>query len=251
MTGPRHRWLHAFVDVPPQSADRSARFWAAVAGARIGAPWPGHPEFRSLEPATGTRYLHVQAHDGPPRVHLDLVSADVAADTARLVELGAVAHTRERWWQVLTSPGGQPFCLVEEGQPRARPDPVRWPGGHRSRVAQLALDIPAARYDAECAFWRAVTGWADRTGRRPEFRWLLPPAAAPLQLLLHRLGDDDPDQRVRGHLDIGTDDIAAEVGRVTQLGATVTADRQGHGGGWVTLRDPIGLPFCVTPQPPD
>ena len=43
MTGPRHRWLHAFVDVPPQSADRSAGFWAAVAGARIGAPWPGHP----------------------------------------------------------------------------------------------------------------------------------------------------------------------------------------------------------------
>jgi hypothetical protein len=243
---PRYRWMHAFLDVPADLADRAAGFWAAATGSRIGAPWPDHPEFRSLEPPTGTRYLHVQRHDGPPRLHLDLDTPDVDAETARLVELGATAHDRHRWWQVLTSPGGQPFCLVRQDAPRSRPGPVRWPGGHRSRVAQLVLDIPAAVHPAECAFWRAATGWPERTGRRTEFRWLDPPPESPLQLLLHRLGVDDPGTAVRAHLDIGTDDLDAEVRRVVRLGAAV-ADEHGR---WVALRDPVGMPFCVTPVPP-
>ncbi len=125
---------------------------------------------------------------------------------------------------------------------------MRWPGGHRSRVAQLVVDAPADRFDAECAFWAAATGWSERTGRRPEFRRLLPPASSPLQLLLHRL--DERDAPVRAHLDIDTDDIDAEVRRLVALGAAVTAASE-HGGSWVTLVDPVGLPFCATPQPPD
>jgi len=241
-----HPWLHAFLDVPAGLVEPTARFWAAAGGAEIGTPWPEHPEFRSLEPRTGSRYLHVQRHDGPPRLHLDLTTPDVDAEAARLVALGATAGVRERWWQVLTSPRGLPFCLVQETPGRSRPAPVRWPSGHRSRVAQLALDVPAGRYPAEWEFWRATTGWSKRRGRRPEFRWLLAPDSAPLQLLVHRLGEDTG--AVRAHLDIGTDDIAAEVRRLVELGATVTAE---HGGSWVTLADPTGLPFCVTPQPPD
>ena len=144
---------------------------------------------------------------------------------------------------------GLPFCLVEEGPGRVRPEPVRWPSGHRSRVTQLALDVPADSYRRECEFWRAATGWPERAGTRPEFRTLLPPDTAPLQLLMHRR--DDRDGPVRAHLDIGTDDIDAEVRRVLELGATKLADRRTHGGPWLTLTDPIGQPFCVTPQPPD
>lgn len=236
-------WLHAFLDVPAERAEPAARFWAAACGAEIGRPWPGHPEFRSLEPATGSRYLHVQQHGGVARVHLDLTTPQVDAETARLVALGATAGTRERWWQVLRSPGGLPFCLVEETPGRSRPAVVRWPGGHRSRVDQLVLDVPVDRYDREWAFWAAATGWAERAGRRAEFRRLLPPAGSPLQLLLHRL--DERATPVRAHLDIGTDDVDAEVRRLVELGATVTADRNAHGGSWVTLADPSGLPFCT------
>lgn len=244
-----HPWLHAFLDVPAEHADPAARFWAAASGAEIGAPWAEHPEFRSLEPATGSRYLHVQRHSGPPRVHLDLTTPRIETEAARLVALGAVTGARFRWWQVLHSPGGLPFCLVEETPGRSRPEPVRWPGGHRSRVAQLAVDAPADRYDAECAFWAAATGWTERTDRQPEFRRLLPPDSSPLRLLLHRLGERDAP--VRAHLDIGTDDVDAEVRRVVALDAAITAGPAEHGGSWVTLVDPVGLPFCVTPQPPD
>jgi hypothetical protein len=170
-----HPWLHAFLDVPAEHAETAARFWAAASGAEIGAPWPEHPEFRSLDPATGSRYLHVQRHSGPPRLHLDLTTPQVDAEAARLVALGAVAQTRFRWWQVLRSPGGLPFCLVEETPVRSRPEPVCWPGGHRSRVARLVVDAPADRYDAECAFWAAATGWSESTNGRPEIRSLRPP----------------------------------------------------------------------------
>ena len=237
-------WLHAFLDVPDELAEPTARFWAAVTGAAIGAPWPGNPEFRSLEPAAGSRYLHVQRHGGPPRLHLDLTSPDVDAEAARLVGLGAAAGVRERWWQVLTSPGGLPFCLVTETPGRSCPAAVRWPGGQRSLVDQLVLDVPADRYDAECRFWRETTGWTPQACRRPGYLRLLPPSTSPLQLLLGK--GSGPADTVRAHLDLGTDDVTAEVRRVVALGATGTTDQASEGGTRVPMTDPAGLTFSVT-----
>ena len=45
------------------------------------------------------------------------------------------------------------------------------------------------------------------------------------------------------HLDIETDDVEAEVQRVLELGAIVHERRSGY----VILRDPGGLVFCVVP----
>ncbi len=47
----------------------------------------------------------------------------------------------------------------------------------------------------------------------------------------------------RVHLDIETDDTAAEVARPEGLGAVRVSER----GGCVQLRDPAGLVFCVVP----
>lgn len=246
MTRP-YPWLHAFLDVPDELAEATARFWAAATGARIGAPWPGHPEFRSLEPATGSRYLHVQRHGGPPRVHLDLTTPDVDAETARLVRLGAVAGARERWWQVLASPGGLPFCLVTETAGPSCPAAERWPGGHRSRVDRIVLDVPADADDTESRFWPEATGWTEQTDAPPGCRRLRTPSGSPLELWLHRLGAGEAGP-VRAYLELGTDDVAAEVRRVVRLGATVVADRAGPAGSSVTLTDPAGLPFVVTPR---
>ena len=244
-TGPV-RWLQAFLDVPSELFAETTAFWAAVTGATPVAPWPEHPQFRALAPPTGTRYLHVQSHDGASRVHLDLTSPDIEGDAGRLIDLGARPIRRDRWWQVLNSPGGLPFCLVAETPGRLRPDPVRWPGGHRSRVAQLTVDVPATGYEAECRFWQSATGWSERVGRRPEYRWLLPPTSSPMQLLLHRL--DEATGPTRAHLDIGTDDVPAETRRVRELGATPRPEQPGDD--WTVLTDPADLPFCVTPQPP-
>ena len=50
----------------------------------------------------------------------------------------------------------------------------------------------------------------------------------------------------RVHLDIGTDDVDAEVARLIGLGATVVERVQR----WVVMQAPTGQRFCVIPQDP-
>ena len=93
------------------------------------------------------------------------------------------------------------------------------------------------------AFWRAATGWRWREGNGDEFAGkLFPPAGSSAQLLFQKLGSDDPATAVRAHIDLGADDLEAEAGRLVGLGA----DRLGPGRGWIVLRDPVGMIFCVT-----
>ena len=112
---------------------------------------------------------------------------------------------------------------------------------------QVVVDVPAERFDAELAFWRDATGWADEPVRRPEFRRLVHREESPVQLLVQRLGPDDGGTAARAHLDLGTDDLPAEVARVRELGAEVTGEHER----FTALRDPVGLPFCVTANDPD
>jgi hypothetical protein len=236
-------WMHAFVDVPPGSFDRSCEFWSAATGWPTGAPWDDHPEFRTLRPPDGDPYLHLQRISGPPRIHLDLISGDVDGDRAAHLSLGATAVERHPWWQVMTSPGGMPYCLVSEDHRRRRPAATRRPDGHLSRVARLCVDVPAASFDGEVAFWRTATGWPPDSTRLPESAQLTTPTTCPLGFLLQRLGPGDPGP-VRAHLDLETDDLAAEVERLRRLGASVRAALR-----WAVLADPAGLPFRVLPEP--
>jgi Glyoxalase-like domain len=114
-------------------------------------------------------------------------------------------------------------------------------------LVQLCVDVPHERYEAEIAFWRAATGWADEEVDAPEFHRLVHRSESPLQLLVQRLGRDDGGSRVRAHLDLGSDDVEAEVRRLEALSARVLSP----GDGFVVLRDPVGLPFCVTANDPD
>jgi predicted enzyme related to lactoylglutathione lyase len=242
------RWLYVSFDVPEEAAEAAAEFWPAVLGWQLGEPWEGHPEFRSLRPPNGDMYAHVQRVEGPVAVHFDLGVDDVGAGAARLVALGATQVSDFGIWRVMRSPGGLAFCLVpSEGE--SVPASSEWPDGHRSRLVQLCIDSPADLHDAEVAFWRAATGWRYETSVLEEYGGkLFPPSPAPVRLLFQRLGADDRATATRVHIDLGTDDIPAEVDRVEQLGAR----RSPYGGeGWVQLVDPNGLPFCVTRIPPD
>lgn len=49
----------------------------------------------------------------------------------------------------------------------------------------------------------------------------------------------------RVHLDLYTEDRAAEVARLTGLGASVLAERSAPGLWWTVLADPEGNEFCV------
>jgi hypothetical protein len=150
-------------------------------------------------------------------------------------------------WQVMTSPAGLPFCVCDEPEPRRRPRAGQWPGGHRSRLVQLCVDVPYDRYKAEIAFWRTATGWADEEVNAPEFHRLVHRSESPLQLLVQRLGRDDEGTHARAHLDLGSNDRRAEVLRLEALGAPVLSVDDG----FTVLRDPVGLPFCVTSNDPD
>jgi hypothetical protein len=106
----------------------------------------------------------------------------------------------------------------------------------------IVIDVPAAGHDEELLFWQAALGQELRqVERHPEYHGALLPNQQHIALLVQRLGDG----AARMHLDIHTDDVAAEVARLEQLGAT--REQQVHE--WHVMRDPAGLLFCVVPVP--
>jgi Glyoxalase-like domain len=113
---------------------------------------------------------------------------------------------------------------------------------HYTRLSKVVIDVPPADHDRELAFWSAATGQPlARFDRHPEYH-----GAAlhgqDLWLLIQRLGEG----QARVHIDIHTDDPAAEIARLEKLGAQLV--QQVHS--WWVMRDPAGLPFCVIPEKP-
>lgn len=78
---------------------------------------------------------------------------------------------------------------------------------------------------------------------------LTAPAPAPT-LLLQQVPEPKRGKN-RMHLDLSTDDLAAEVARLERLGARqLSAEQTEHGFRWVVLADPEGNEFCVfVPRP--
>jgi hypothetical protein len=237
-------WLHVVIDVPTSAHAAQARFWSEALGWPMGEPWSGHPELRSFEPPRGTSYVHLQEIDGPPRVHIDLESLDPEGTVGRAVDLGAELVAEHERWRTLASPGGLPFCILTAGD-HEPPEPVAWPQGHRTRLVQVCIDSPVAAHDREVTFWRAFLDGRWVESRAREFAGKShDDAGSPLQLLFQRL--DEPAGPVRAHLDLGTDDLAAEVSRLRDAGA----EDVHPGRGWHALRDPAGLLFCATENSP-
>lgn len=109
---------------------------------------------------------------------------------------------------------------------------------HRSRISTLLIDTHESEVEASIAFWAAATGavTASPPGE-PQFtglRGAIPGLVAAVQ----SIGSEQ-----RYHLDFETDDVPAEVDRLTALGA-VEVSR------WdlcVTMRAPGGHLLCVIP----
>lgn len=239
-------WLHAVVDVPADAHEQVGDFWSRVSGWPLGAPWPAHPELRSFEPPSGSAYLHLQRISGPGRVHVDVESDAPSAMVDHALGLGARLVADRGDWSTLASPGGLPFCVVRANDRESVPEPITLPDGHRMRLVQVCIDSPRAAHDAEVGFWRALFGGRWSASDRAEFagKWH-DDAGSPVQLLFQRL--DEPDGPVQAHLDLGTDDLPAEVARLVALGATDVRP----GRGWHVLRDVGGREFCVTLNSPE
>lgn len=109
---------------------------------------------------------------------------------------------------------------------------------HRSRLSTLLIDAPRGQAGASAAFWSAALGVST--------------SSPPGEPQFHTLQDCFPDLVVavqavhdaaRYHVDVETDDVAAEVQRLTELGAVEVSSWQDcH-----TLEVPGGHLLCVIP----
>lgn len=235
------RWVWVFLDTPRADAERSWRFWSDVTGWPVADRRGEHGQFATLPPERGGAWVKLQAvGDGPGGVHLDLDVDDVHAAAARAEALGAVrTGAIGDTVVILRSPGGFTFCLTtwhgEHGQVR---------GGAAVLLDQVCLDVPPAAWDAEVAFWPALTGWPARSGVSGEFVPLVRPDGIPVRVLLQRLREGDGP--VRGHVDLACADRPAAVARHVAAGARVI----GEGARWTVLADPVGRVHCLTDRDP-
>lgn len=242
-------WVTAFLDSTPDHFDGSVGFWQQATGYPVSDTRGDDSEFATLLPPDGDAFLKVQRLGaGEDRVHLDLHVDDPRAAADRAVALGADELTFVGIGYVtLTSPGGVHFCFVSHPAEQ-KPRPTEHPGGHSSRVDQVAIDAPVGEYDRELAFWEQVTGWEARaSAHHDEFRFLTPPQGQqqPLGILVQRLGAEDPGP-VRTHLDWGTTNRDAETARHVALGARVVATHDM----WTVMQDPTGRTYCLTDSDP-
>ena len=217
-------WLTAFIDLPAHAYDDGVAFWAAVTGYSVSASRGEHDEFATLVPPGGDAFLRVQrVADGPGGVHLDV-------------------HRPGQPFEVRRSPGGLAYCEVSEPL-SSRPEPATWPGGHWSVVDQVCLDIAPGGYERECDFWGEYLVYAQLDSEYfEEFVALARPVDQPIRVLLQRVGDDRPE--VTAHLDVYTNDRAAETRRHEALGARVLREHP-H---FTVLTDPTGAAYCITPR---
>ena len=109
---------------------------------------------------------------------------------------------------------------------------------HRSRINGILIDCNVENIGDAARFWADALGRPvdpDHPGTRDDYVMLeTPPGEISVQI--QRV---DHDSHV--HIDIETDDIAAEVARLEKLGAVV--DKQLER--WVVMRAPSGQRFCV------
>src|SRR5215831_1033530 len=109
---------------------------------------------------------------------------------------------------------------------------------HHSRLCAVLIDCRTSDVDAAARFWGEALGRPvdlDHRGSRGNYRMLETPTDEPIVQI------QGVDHESRVHIDIETDDIAAEVARLEKLGATVVGPVKR----WVVMQAPTGQRFCV------
>lgn len=243
------RWLTVFLDFPADAFGSGVAFWRAATGSGLSAYRGPDGEFATLLPPDGDAYLRVQrlgAGDGGCHLDLqvDITSEPLAATAERARALGATLLHTEEGLIVAESPAGFTFCLVRWDGEHAVPSPLAGDAG-ATRVDTLCIDIPPARFERECAFWVALTGWEAMPAPVPGFTFLRMPAGLPVRVILQRRQDAARGERARAHVDFGCPEPAAVTHHVA-LGARVIASQQ-H---WTVLADPAGREYCLIHRPP-
>ncbi|SLN49282.1 VOC family protein [Oceanibacterium hippocampi] len=113
---------------------------------------------------------------------------------------------------------------------------------HKSRLGAIVIDCRSDDIDREAAFWTEALGLSLAPGSDDRYRALVGPDDE-VKVLLQKVEHES-----RVHLDIESDDIAAEVARLEKLGAKPVGEVKR----WVVMEAPSGHRFCVVrPQRKD
>ncbi|MFI5885210.1 VOC family protein [Streptomyces sp. NPDC051554] len=108
----RSRVYALLIDTPGPEAAAAAAFWSAALGTPA-EPVPGEEQFTTLHEAIPGLVTAIQSIDDPnPRLHIDIETDDVEAETARLLTLGATETARWLECRVLRAPGGHLLCVL-------------------------------------------------------------------------------------------------------------------------------------------
>jgi predicted enzyme related to lactoylglutathione lyase len=111
---------------------------------------------------------------------------------------------------------------------------------HRILLSTLVIDAPSDQRDRTVEFWAAALGADAVATPMPQYHLLREPAS-PTRMVVQDVGNGRPGV----HVDVHTDDLDAEVDRLTACGATLVESWADHPGSWVVMRDPAGMEFCV------
>ena len=122
---------------------------------------------------------------------------------------------------------------------------------HPYRRGELVVVIDCRDTGRAATFWSAVLGYLPAGPATGPFQSLVPADGAGMEVLLQQVSEPKQGKN-RVHLDLRTPALDAEVGRVTELGATRLTGEPicEDGWRWHVMADPDGNEFCVL-QPPD
>lgn len=225
-------------DVP--NVRTSAAFWTELTGAHTeqaesdGWLTLGTPDGWSIafQPAPNLIPPQWPGQERPQQLHLDLRVPDLAAETARAVELGATLLRESESWNTLADPAGHPFDLCQ----RDGVGPV---------MGLFAVTIDAPDAPALARFYADLLGM-EVTYEGPEGAFI---AGGGRSVMFQQVSAynpprwPDPSHPQQAHLDILVDDLDAGEARAMELGASRLP---GGGERFRVYADPAGHPFCLS-----
>ncbi|MGH2750647.1 MAG: VOC family protein [Actinomycetota bacterium] len=116
-----------------------------------------------------------------------------------------------------------------------------------SRIHSVTFDCSEPARVGE--FWSQVLGY-DVVQKTDDYFWIEPSIGGATPLLFIKV-PEAKQQKNRVHLDIETNDRAAEVDRLIELGASIVDIGTPKDASWTVMADPEGNEFCVATEEED
>jgi predicted enzyme related to lactoylglutathione lyase len=240
------RLVNLVIDATDPS--RLASFWAELLRWEVTDDEPDIAEVEPLptgfsNPRAGELPLTFLAVSEPKvtknRIHLDLASSSLSEQAEiveRAIRLGAAPVDIGQGdvpWVVLADPEGNEFCVLEPREIYRDTGPV------------AAIVVDCVDRQAMAAFWTVAANWPIQHSNDHLVALRAPANDGPY---VEMLAVGEPKNvKNRVHLDVAPypdDDQAAEVARLTELGAKLADVGQGDVS-WIVMADPEGQEFCV------